>query len=375
MSKPKILILENSTAVTGALKSALRSSMLLRDSYDFVFIIPSGSKASSLIGEQGFLCKELPMIEIRKNIFSLIVYLPILLLNTFRLKRFLKKEKISLIVNNDFYNMLPSACRFFGGKTPYVCYVRFIPSKFPRPLVLFWTKAHKRYASKIIAVSNAVRRELQRQENVVVIGNELPQNESIEYQESDATLILYPGNYIRGKGQEYALQSFARISKHYPQWRLRFVGGDMGLEKNRLFKESLIKQCVELGLQERVDWFDFTADMMTQYTQASIVVNFSESESFSLTVLEGMYYGKAVLATDCGGPAEIIDDQVTGILVPVKNIEAMTVALEKLISDKAFRTSTARNAYVRIREKFNSRKITDQLMNVYDSSMNKNANF
>jgi glycosyltransferase involved in cell wall biosynthesis len=105
------------------------------------------------------------------------------------------------------------------------------------------------------------------------------------------------------------------------------------------------------------------------------VVNFSESESFSVTVLEGMYYGKAVLATDCGGPAEIIDDQVTGILVPVKNIEAMTVALEKLISDKAFRTSTARNAYVRIREKFNSRKITDQLMNVYDSSMNKNANF
>jgi glycosyltransferase involved in cell wall biosynthesis len=375
MSKPKILILENSTAVTGALKSVLRSSLLLRDVYDFVFIIPSGSKAAALIVEQGFLCKELPMKEIRENIFSLIFYFPMLLFNTFRLKRFLEREKVNLIVNNDFYNMLPPAYRFFGGRVPYVCYVRFLPSKFPRPLVSFWTQAHERYASKIIAVSNAVLRELPKQNNVVVIGNELPQNEMVEYNESDSTLILYPGNYIRGKGQEYALQSFARISKNYPQWRLRFVGGDMGLEKNRLFKESLIKQSAELGLQDRVEWFDFTADMITQYAQASIVVNFSESESFSLTVLEGMYYGKAVLATDCGGPAEIIDDQITGILVPVKNIDAMTEALAKLIADNTFRKVTAFNAYVRIRDKFNSQKITDQLVNVYKSAMNKNPNF
>src|SRR5687768_395493 len=108
MSKPKILVIENSVAVTGALKSILRSCSLLRASYDFIFVIPSNSAGASLIGEHGFPCKELPMKEIRKNMLSLCIYLPMLILNAFRLKRFLKKENIHLIVNNDFYNMLPS---------------------------------------------------------------------------------------------------------------------------------------------------------------------------------------------------------------------------------------------------------------------------
>jgi glycosyltransferase involved in cell wall biosynthesis len=375
MSKPKILILENSTAVTGALKSILRSSSLLRDSYDFTFVIPSKSGGASLIIEHGFPCKELPMKEIRKNILSLCIYFPALILNAVRLKRFLKKENVNLIVNNDFYNMLPSAYRFFGGKVPYVCYVRFLPSKFPHKLVNLWTSAHVRFASKIIAVSNAVKNELPVQNNIVVIGNELPQNESVEFTESESTLILYPGNYIRGKGQDHALECFARISGKHSRWKLRFVGGDMGLEKNRLYKESLIQRCSELGLQSRVEWLGFATDMMSQYTDASIVLNFSESESFSLTVLEGMYYGKAVLATDCGGPSEIIDDQTTGILVPVNNIDAMSQSLDRLLSDDHFRLSLSRNAYVQIRMKFNSQKITDQLMSVYNSAMNKNPNF
>jgi glycosyltransferase involved in cell wall biosynthesis len=375
MSKPKILVIENSVAVTGALKSILRSCALLRDSYDFVFIIPWGSTGASLIKEQGFACRELSLKEIRRDFFSLCIYFPMLMLNVFRLKRFMKEQNISLVVNNDFYNMLPSACRFFGSKVPYVCYVRFLPSKFPRKLVEFWTNAHGRFASKIIAVSNAVKRELPDQNNIVVIGNELPQNESVEFTDPKSTLILYPGNYIRGKGQDYALECFAKISHKHPQWKLRFVGGDMGLEKNRLYKESLIQRCSELGLQSRVEWLGFSTDMMRQYVEASVVLNFSESESFSLTVLEGMYYGKAVLATDCGGPSEIIDNQVTGLLVPVKDIDAMSASLDRLLSDEHFRLSISRSAYIQIRLKFNSQKITDQLMSVYNSAMNKNPNF
>jgi glycosyltransferase involved in cell wall biosynthesis len=375
MSKPKILIIENSVAVTGALKSVLRSSLLLRDAYDFVFLIPKGSTGASLIKEQGFPCQELRLMEIRKNLLSLAAYFPMLLLNVFALKLIIKKEKVSLIINNDFYNMLPSAYRFFGGGTPYVCYVRFIPSKFPQTLVKLWTSAHERYAAKIIAVSNAVRKELPCRANTIVIGNELPQNESVEFKESTSTLILYPGNYIRGKGQEYALETFATIFQKHPQWKLRFVGGDMGLQKNRAFKESLIQRCGELGLQDRVEWLGFTPDMMSQYKEASVVLNFSESESFSLTVLEGMYYGKAVLATDCGGPSEIIDHEKNGLLVPVKDLGAMSASLDRFLSDEAFRRTISSNAYVQIREKFNSQKITDQLMSVYDSAMNKNPNF
>jgi L-malate glycosyltransferase len=376
MTKPRILIIENSVAVTGALKSILRSSMYLREWYDFVFILPKTSEGTDMIKSQGFECLTVSMKEIRKNVFALMIYWPTLFINLLRLRRIIRRHEIDLVVNNDFYNLLPAAYKFSGGKIPYVCYVRFLPSKFPQVLVNFWTRLHLRYASKVIAVSNAVKRELPVQENVVVIGNELPQLEEFAFKASTSSLILYPSNYIRGKGHQYALESFSKIHNKYPHWRLRFVGGDMGLDKNKLFKESLMSLARQLGIHEKVEWLGFTTDMVSQYCQASIVLNFSDSESFSLTVLEGMYYGRAVVATDCGGPSEIIDHPETGIIVPLRNVDRMAEAIEFFIADETVRTDTARNAYKRIREKFSNQQVTELLKHTYEQSMrNKNSNF
>ena len=262
-----------------------------------------------------------------------------LFINLLRLRRIIRKQRINLVVNNDFYNLLPAAYKFSGGKIPYVCYVRFLPSKFPAVLVNFWSRLHAHYACQVIAVSNAVKRELPDQSNVVVIGNELPQLEEFVFK---APTSSYPANYIRGKGHQYALESFARIHEKFPHWKLRFVGGDMGLDKNKVYKESLMQLARQLGIYEKIEWLGFTTDMVSQYCQSSIVLNFSDSESFSLTVLEGMYYGRAVVATDCGGPAEIIDHPETGIIVPLKNIDRMTAAIEQLIADENLRNQTAK---------------------------------
>ena len=163
-----------STAVTGALKSIIRSSQGLQADYTFVFLLPKNSSVSNYVRELGFEVHELSMKELRKNIFSFLVYIPILFYNAFQLSRLLRAFKIDLINVNDFYNLLPACYKFFGGKIPYVCYVRFLPTKFPRPLVHFWCALHRRYASSTIAVSDAVRKALPYRESVIVIGNELP---------------------------------------------------------------------------------------------------------------------------------------------------------------------------------------------------------
>jgi L-malate glycosyltransferase len=371
MNKPRILIIENSVAVTGAFKSILRSSQGLSDRFEFVFLFPQQSSVVSTVRAMGFEAYEVPMQEVRKNTLSIIRYLPALLYNTRRLSGLVKQARIDLMVVNDFYNLLPPVYKMFGGNLPYVCYVRFLPSKFPAVLVKTWSALHNRYAEITVAVSEAVKRELTIKKNVVVIGNELPHEDSAPMPNPDSATILYPANYIRGKGHEYALQSWAMIAKNHPQWKLRFVGGDMSLKKNKEFKTELVEMCNKLQLKDSVEWSDFSERISDEYLAASFVLNFSESESFSMTCLEAMFYGRPVIATRSGGPSEIIDQNESGILVNLRDTSAMADAIDYLIRNPLAREQMARLAYARVREKFSFENTISKLGEVYQEALRK----
>ncbi len=368
MKKARILIIENSSALTGALISILRSSSLLVTHFDFIFILPTGSTAVQYVSHAGFEVHEFPMKELRKKASSVLVYLPFLLSNSLRLFRLIKKLNVDLINVNDFYNLLPVSYKFLGGQVPYVCYVRFLPSKFPTALVKFWCACHDHYTSKMIAVSEVVKKELPFKDNVVVIGNELP-SEEVPFTISSSAIILYPANYIQGKGHEYALQSFALINQKHPSWKLKFVGGDMGLQKNKDFKIELTQLAEKLNIEEQVEWHDFANNISVEYIQACFVLNFSESESFSMTCLEAMFYGRPVVATRSGGPSEIIDQNETGILVDVNDVTAMADAMEFLISHPDKREFMAGQAYQRVRQKFSYANTIEKLGEVYKEAI------
>jgi glycosyltransferase involved in cell wall biosynthesis len=366
--KSRILIIENSTAVTGALKSIIRSSQGLQSEFDFIFLLPVQSSAVKFVEESGFEVHQLAMKELRKNIGSFLIYFPILIYNAYVLANLLKKKKIDMMNVNDFYNLLPACYKFFGGKIPYVCYVRFLPSKFPDPLVAFWCQLHARFASYVIAVSNAVLQELPIRNNVVVIGNELPA-EDVPFMPPLSTVLLYPANYIQGKGQEFALESFALIQKKHSQWKLKFVGGDMGLQKNKDFKAGLINRSKILHLSGSVEWHDFAHNVSDEYLGSSIVLNFSESESFSMTCLEGMFYGRPVIATRSGGPAEIIDQNQSGILVELGDVTGMANAIDYLISHPEKRNNMAQRAYKSVRDKFSFDNTIGKLRKIYQKTL------
>ena len=312
----------------------------------------------------GFEVFEFPMRELRRNFFSMITYVPALFRNAHSLSKYVLKLQIDLIVVNDFYNLLAPAYKMFGGDVPYICYVRFLPSKFPQALIKIWCGLHHRYAHQTIAVSEAVSKELIYTKNVVVIGNELP-TDHVTASTHDSTTILYPANYIQGKGHEYALQSWAMISKKHPGWKLRFIGGDMGLNKNREYKKSLAELATQLNIENSIEWCEFSQEISHEYLAATFVLNFSESESFSMTCLEAMYYGRPVIATRSGGPAEIIDHNESGILVDLKDISAMANAIEYLIANPVNREHMAKLAYERVRVKFSFENTVGKLGKAY----------
>src|SRR5450432_2971577 len=140
--KPTIAIIENSIDITGSLKSAIASIDGLRDNFNFVFILPSGSRATAYIQESGYPIHELPMRELSRGLIAWIIYLPYLLANSIRLFRLTRKLALNGIIVNDFYNLIPAVYKLFWGKLEYACYVRFRPSRFPAVLVKLWFGFH-----------------------------------------------------------------------------------------------------------------------------------------------------------------------------------------------------------------------------------------
>jgi L-malate glycosyltransferase len=374
-SKPKVLIIENSIAVTGALKSITHTAFHLQEYFEFQFVIPKHSKGKQWIENKRIIkIYELPMREISKRFSSLLFYLPFLFVNSFRLNQIVKRNGISIIHVNDLYNLLPVVLRCFGGNVPYVCHIRFLPDRFPAWLFKFWMNLHLHYAIKVVAVSHSVLDKLSAHPKLMLIHNELPLEEMFpEFTHSDQQkspfIFLYLSNFMKGKGQDYALEAFAKIHQELPQWKMRFVGGDMGFKKNMEYRLALQDRAKELGFFEKTEWQGFTKEVEREYKQADIILNFSESESFSITCAEALYFGRPLIATDCGGPSEIIDSDETGILVPNRDIGSMANAMKQLALDSDKQKKLGLRAQKKMKEKFDLEKNPIQIKAIYDQAL------
>jgi glycosyltransferase involved in cell wall biosynthesis len=269
--------------------------------------------------------------------------------------------------------MLGVMLKRIGYKGKLITYVRFLPSSRPATLRNIWARLAEKYSDKVITVSNVALQQLPVNKDTICIYDPVKLTEALppkEYAKKDTVDILFQGNYIRGKGQDAGLEAFAIAYRQNPAIRLTFSGGDMGLAKNKEFKKQLQDRVSELGLDKVVAFTEFTDTVESGIKQADIVLNFSESESFSMTCLEASFYGTALIATRCGGPEEIIIDNETGFLVPLGDYNAMAEAIVKLAGDFELRKRFADAAKKRVKKEFPVEKFVEEFEEVL-TEMNK----
>lgn len=88
-------------------------------------------------------------------------------------------------------------------------------------------------------------------------------------------------------------------------------------------------------------------------SECDVFLNFSASESFSMTCLEAIMNGKPVIATASGGPSEIVKHNYCGIIIPVGDVDAASEAMLQLSTDAYKRDYFGKNALRQAAEKFN----------------------
>lgn len=369
---PVVLIVDNSRAVTGALNAICNATNTLRSDFEFVYILPRGSSGRSVLEQHGYRVHELPFVEISRRKLDLLRYVPMLVLNGWRLRQLARKEQASIIHLNDFYNLTVYVAQGISlGKLRIITHVRFLPQSLPQPLARTWRWLGEAFASRVICVSEAVRRYFNASVKVQVVFDPIPTSEfhpaAEVFTRGANTIIhlLYLGNYIPGKGQNFALEAFRQAYARDQRLRLLFVGGDMGMEKNRAFRKQLEDEVKNHGLPEVVSFAGFVNDVEQAIKQADIVLNFSESESFSLTCLDALYYGTPLIASDCGGPAELFENGRSGFLVPNRDVNAMASAINRLAADPNLRAQFAAAGKAFVRYKFRPEATYGRLGELY----------
>ena len=139
---------------------------------------------------------------------------------------------------------------------------------------------------------------------------------------SDAPVLLALGRLHRNKGFDTLLAALAHLPDHF-----LWIGGVGPLEND------LKNMARKLGVADRVRFLGWRNDVAALLAAADVFVCSSRHEPFGNIVIEAWMYGAPIVAAASEGPSALIEDGVTGLLVPVEDAPALAKAIAHLAGD------------------------------------------
>ena len=131
----------------------------------------------------------------------------------------------------------------------------------------------------------------------------------------------------------------------------------------------------KLGLFGRVTFLEdiSTEQLVLEYNRAQIVVSPSLFEGFGLPALEAQACGTPVIATTVGALPDIIEDTVSGLLVPPKDVSALREAIEALLQDPDRCRDMGASGRQHVLERFSWREAAAQTVQVYYDAIRQHS--
>ncbi len=313
--------------------------------------IPEKSELEERIKEKNIPCERVPL----KKLFLAI-----------------KRARPSLIHCNSATTRytLCSALAAKLWRIPFVWHVRVVSSAGWRDKLI------SSLCTKIIAISRAVEKRFNRiagKNKVVMIHNAVD------------TMLFKPGldvEYLRDefqieknrkivgifsrldpwKGHRLFLEAARDIHRKFPKTIFLVVG-----EGEKGYEAEVVKYADEQGLKTEVIFTGFRKDIPELMNLCHIVVNPSaEPEPFGRTLIEAMACGKAVVATKMGGPLEVIEDEVSGVLVAGKNAKMLAQACIQLLENREKAEEMGLKGRERAIKLFSAERATKKIEEIYE---------
>ncbi len=230
---------------------------------------------------------------------------------------------------------------------------------------------HLRAASKLIAISQAVRTDILRyagdRVRPTVIYNGvltlddyriLASRSEERWRSPTPFTFLLAGLIHASKGQEEAIRAMAILRERLPDMRLVIAGdGKAG---------HLVKLIAELGLASRVELIGFVKDLRPMFLCSHALLMCSRNEAMGRVTVEAMGSGLPVIGHASGGTPELLEDGRTGLLYP-GGAEELADRMHLLVANRTMARELGINAMRSAAERFNVERYAAEVLEVYRS--------
>jgi len=260
---------------------------------------------------------------------------PTILISQMKLSGFILKNKINIIHANTRVTQVLADLLSRSCGIPYMSTCHgFFRNNFGRRLFPLW-------GDRVIAISDSVKQHLLddfkvQEDKIRLIYNGIDVNkfnsrDIIDKANIKAVLGLKPGRVVGivarlsdVKGHTYLIEAMRNVIKEFPDTQLLIVGD--GREK-----DNLLRKVMESKITENVKFIASVDDTTQILPIMDLFVMPSLQEGLGLAVMEAQAAGLPVVASNIGGLSNLIQDGITGLLVPPKDIYTLSAAITELL--------------------------------------------
>jgi len=307
-----------------------------------------------------------------------------------KLLKILSREKVDLI-----HNQTPKPCllgslagRILGIPTINTArpIFREMPDSWRKRLFIFLEKISCQL-SHLILLENPLDLDLylelgiEKREKLRIQGNGIdlerfnPEKISSEEIEAlrkeiglpeDAQVVGCVARYVYEKGYKELFEAFGLLKDKYPKLWLLTVGFFLPSERAPIPRNLPEK----MGISQRVIMLENRSDMERIYALMDIFVLPTHRDCFPRSLIEASAMAKPIIATDINGCRVVIEDRVSGILIPPKNSHLLTQAIEELLENPLLAQKLGRNAREKSLKSFNEQEVCARIISVYLDLLN-----
>ena len=180
--------------------------------------------------------------------------------------------------------------------------------------------------------------------------------------------VVQSGRLVDFKNQPMLIRAFVKVHEKHPDYNLKIYGGD-SFDGTKEILEKLIE---ENKAQDYIHLMGASDSLEKDLADAALFAFTSDWEGLPNALMEAMALGLPIVATDCpcGGPRTIMTNEVDGLLIPIKDEQALVDGINRLIEDPELAERLGREAR-KIADKANGQAVYKQWRDYIEQLCNR----